>query len=363
MINRGILLIGPLPEPTSGVSVANAKVLEILQNNSSSPVRFIDMSYPDFNDEIGSFSFKKLLFFISTYLELWKVFRVSMIYITPGQSFFGIVKYAPFILVARFVRKKIIIHIHGNHLHTEYQTLKGIKKKIFHFLITRADKGIVLSESLKVNLLPFLKQNQIQVVPNFADNNLVSEATYKNNDSLKILFLSNLMEEKGIFYFLESLKILQEKKIAFTAKIAGNIDVKIKKLVEDKMNEINCLDYLGVVRGEAKSKLLDWANIFVLPTFYKMEGQPISILEAMAARNVIITTKHAGIPDIFKDQIHGFYVEKRNSESIVEKIVTLDGDRSLISEFQENNLKYFKDNFSEQAFKKRIVECFENHKE
>jgi len=32
-----------------------------------------------------------------------------------------------------------------------------------------------------------------------------------------------------------------------------------------------------------------------------MEGQPISIIEAMASGNLIITTKHGGIQDICSD--------------------------------------------------------------
>ena len=42
-----------------------------------------------------------------------------------------------------------------------------------------------------------------------------------------------------------------------------------------------------------------------------MEGQPISILEAMGFGNVIITTKHAGIPDICSDK-NAVFVEKKD---------------------------------------------------
>ncbi len=47
-----------------------------------------------------------------------------------------------------------------------------------------------------------------------------------------------------------------------------------------------------------KRKLLKECYIFALPTRYRNEGQPISILEAMGNGMFIITTDHAGIPDI-----------------------------------------------------------------
>jgi len=39
-----------------------------------------------------------------------------------------------------------------------------------------------------------------------------------------------------------------------------------------------------------------------------MEGQPISILEAMATGNIILTTNHAGIPDIFEMSVSLFNI-------------------------------------------------------
>jgi len=45
-----------------------------------------------------------------------------------------------------------------------------------------------------------------------------------------------------------------------------------------------------------------------LPTTYPMEGQPLSILEAMAARLAVLTTRHAAIPEIF-GPVAPFYAE------------------------------------------------------
>lgn len=49
---------------------------------------------------------------------------------------------------------------------------------------------------------------------------------------------------------------------------------------------------------------------FALPTRYPNEGQPISILEAMGNGMFIITTDHAGIPDIVEDGVNGIVMKK-----------------------------------------------------
>lgn len=45
-------------------------------------------------------------------------------------------------------------------------------------------------------------------------------------------------------------------------------------------------------------------------TRYPNEGQPISILEAMGNGMMIVTTDHAGIPDIVEDGVNGIIAQK-----------------------------------------------------
>ena len=54
-----ILLIGPFPEPLSGVSIANQVVNEVLSEDSQFEVDLINTSYSRFDEEIGKFSIKK----------------------------------------------------------------------------------------------------------------------------------------------------------------------------------------------------------------------------------------------------------------------------------------------------------------
>ena len=104
------------------------------------------------------------------------------------------------------------------------------------------------------------------------------------------------------------------------------------------MNELENTEYIGVVSGDNKKNLLKWGNIFVLPTFYKMEGQPISILEAMASKNLVVTTNHGGILDIFKDKVNGYLVKKNSIKSIQDilKNYILIHEKSIISTLLEN---------------------------
>jgi glycosyltransferase involved in cell wall biosynthesis len=165
------------------------------------------------------------------------------------------------------------------------------------------------------------------------------------------------MEEKGIFQFLEAMEILNENSIKFNAKVAGDIDQTLRHDLLKRMGKINNLEYLGIVKDGEKQDLLNWGTVFILPTFYRMEGQPISILEAYATSNLVLTTNHAGIPDIFEDEVNGYYIEKQSATSIVQKIEFLNKNKAILKTIGVKNKRYAQSNFSQDIFKRKIIEC------
>jgi glycosyltransferase involved in cell wall biosynthesis len=105
-------------------------------------------------------------------------------------------------------------------------------------------------------------------------------------------------------------------------------DEFLKRIKSDKLKEY--ISYLGVVIGEEKEVLLRESDIFILPTAYHVEGQPVSIIEAMAYGCAIVSTKYRSIPDIVSENKNGFYVEYGNPLSISSKIEELLNDKEKL---------------------------------
>lgn len=345
-----ILIIGPFPPPISGVSLANEVVARglVLKNWK---VGTLNTEYSkNLSSNHGTMSFEKI-FFLKTYLLFFKIFLYKIIYITIGQSFFGVVKYLPFILLGKILDKRLVVHLHGNHLLNEYNSLKGIKKHVFYYIIASFDYGIVLSNSLRNNFHPFIKEENIFELNNFFEESLsipkeklISMKDYKE---IKVVFLSNLIEEKGINILLQTISKLNKKGIIVKIKVAG------KKTIDNDLShffeELNHLEYVGLVHGKEKQNLLVWSNVFCLPTFYKMEGQPISILEAMALGNLILTTEHAGITDICFNQ-NAVFCQKNNIENLTQILELLSNNLEIIKEKGLFNIDYSREKFSEKQF-------------
>ncbi len=358
-----VLLIGPLPAPIDGCSYANSILCKNLKKNGIS-YRTINTNTKSVSSNQGSrFSLKKACRFISTYFHCHKMIQAKVVYFTPGQTFFGLVKYAPFILTCIAFRRPYIIHVHGNFLGKQYSLLKGIKAKAFRFLISKASAGIVLSTSLKSNFKNLLPSEKVHVVENFVADELFNQSSNieKAKDKPRLLYLSNLMREKGILELLDALLLLKEQKIDFYAEFAGKIEQDIQDIVSEKLNSLGKnAKYLGIVKDNTKIAALRNANIFILPTYYTMEGQPISLLEGMASGNIIVTTKHAGIPDIVDGQ-NGFFVERNSPSSIskVIKAISLNLEQN-VSKFSRFNTLYASKRFTENEFYSNIISIIQS---
>lgn len=359
MSKKKILLIGPFPEPTTGVSLANQVVYEELSKNDDFEVSKVNTSFSSFDEKLGAVSINKLWFYLKLQIYFLKVFQNDIIYITPGQTFYGVVKYALYIIAATLSRKQIIQHIHGNFLGKQYHLLTGFKKKVFHYLMSKTDKGIVLSESLRPNFVPFIKSEKIYVLKNFVIDELFLEDEMienKNYTDLRIVYLSNLMAEKGIFDLLESLTMLEEKNIPYSAKIAGNIAPENLEKAKRYFDMLKHTEYIGVVDKAHKVQLFTWSNVFVLPTYYTMEGQPISILEAMATGNVVLTTPHAGIPDVFEDGTHGYFVTAQQPLTIANKLEYILDNSTALQKIAHYNATQAREEYRVSKFMNNLLD-------
>jgi hypothetical protein len=74
--------------------------------------------------------------------------------------------------------------------------------------------------------------------------------------------------------------------------------------------------------GADKALLFQEADVFVLPTYYAVEAQPLVLLEAMAAGCAIITTRAGEIPTILDEEC-ALFVEAPATESLVAAMLML----------------------------------------
>ena len=210
-----------------------------------------------------------------------------------------------------------------------YSGSKGIKQRIIKKSLDTLSGVIVLGESLRRMFRGIVPDEKIFVCPNgveehiFASEEEVREKTkrWEKDETVRIIYLSNLMKDKGILDLFDAVTILKSKGTKVHLDIAGAIEPGIKDTVEAHLENLKTeATYHGVVTGENKKQLLLKNYIFCLPTYYPNEGQPISILEGMANGCAILTTDQGGIKDIVNEN-YGYFAEKQSPQNLADTLL------------------------------------------
>ncbi|MDC3367784.1 glycosyltransferase family 4 protein [Flavobacteriaceae bacterium] len=347
------LLIGSLPPPITGQSISFSYLTNLTNQGR---FRIYNTNKTSFN----FFNYLDSLLFLPIYI-LFNQF--DSIYFLGSRSKFGFLRQLPFVSIAILKRIKLINHLHGADFKEFYKN-SGFLRGIIKWTYKNVDTSIVLLEEMKDQFKAFPKM-KLEVVPNAVSKKLenLDIAFPKEN---RILFLSNIMLCKGIIEFLTASKQLLKDDNSIRIDIAGDfmsdnylnknqIKKKFFDLFEDLINNFpGRIFYHGPVSGIKKVDLLKSSSIFILPTYYPTEAYPISIIEAMASGNAIVTTKHNYLEKIISKK-NGETIQIKDSNQIVSTIKNLFSDQQKLQIIQRNNLiqskKHNLDNHLSELYK------------
>ena len=350
-----IVMIGAVPPPYTGHSISFLKLYEALSEDIENieDVTYINTA-PKNKHVTGKVTWSRIQENLLVLKQLWISLRKTKpntIYVTKGSTTVGFIRDLLTLFISKVLSResKFIIHLKGGNYDSFYDKQNIFLQLLIRFFLNKSDRIIVLGNSL-VKMYDFYPKvkNKIIVVENALTTPIKRNSHIHfdlSKKKIKLLFLSNLIYTKGYMDLLKAVEILIDKKIFhFHLTFAGAFMVSpddpsgyditsfekefLKKIKSDKLKEYTT--YRGVVIGEEKEVLLKESDIFILPTAYHVEGQPVSIIEAMAYGCAIISTKYRSIPDIILENENGFYVEYGDPLSIVSKIEALLNDKEKL---------------------------------
>ena len=359
---RRILYIAPLPPPVTGQSVA----CRALYTKIKKDYDVVLVNYAKSTFRSGITSINRIIEILRLWIQVARYQQlVDLVYVNLSQSIPGNLKDLITLLLCR--RRKIIVHLHGGGLKHQVFLKSPVLAALNRRMLQKVFKIIVLGDSLKSIFHNLVDEEKITVVENFADEHLFLEeheiiAKY-DDPKRRFIYLSNMMEEKGYRVLLEATKALSEAENArIKVMFIGGFDNPRQKT--EFLNELRDRPYLsfeGVVTGIERKRYLKKAQVFCLPTYYRYEGQPISILEAYAAGCCVITTDVGGIRDIFEDRRNGLQVKPRSVESLTSVLVEiLNLDRGSLEKIGLVNHETAKKKYRESRFLSRMIDLFES---
>ena len=356
---KKIIFILHLPPPVHGSSMVGKYIKDSKIINSSFNAQFINLSTSRKIDEIG----KNPIIKISRYLKILYTlifslakFNPDFVYLAVTAKGLAFYKDFPTALLVKLFGKKLVLHFHNKGVDKSRQNLFH---DWFYRILFKKSKVILLSEILYNDVIKYVKKQDVFFCPNgIPVEKNTCKILPKNSQVPGLLFLSNLIESKGVFLLLEALKILKDKGIIFHCNfVGGEADISSTQLNQkiDDLDLQEYVTYMGKKYGKDKFKILSSSDIFIFPTFYHNECFPLVILEAMQFGLPVISTGEGGIPDIIKDRETGFIINKKNPIYLAEKIKYLieNPNDSIIMGKKGKDL-FFK-HYTLEIFEKRIT--------
>lgn len=254
-------------------------------------------------------------------LKLFNVFltnKIDLFHLNAPLNPLSIYRDFVLLLVAKFFRKKTILHFHGG------KFLVSIPENKWFYLFLRfyfsmGNKIIALSEYERT-LVSQNYQIPLDKIVSLENSVIPLENIIKEkNNKPRIIFLGRIVESKGINEIIVAMKKLYDRRKDFEFYLYGTGPLEEKIIHELSTFMPQCFHYKGVVSGEAKDNAMIEADIFLLPSLYG-EGLPIALLEAMNTENIAIVTEDGSMGSVISNDINGLIVAKSDVDGLCDTL-------------------------------------------
>ncbi|RZI85839.1 MAG: glycosyltransferase [Rubrivivax sp.] len=270
---------------------------------------------------------------------LWQVLRlkdrrreVVVVHLSQGGSF---VREGVLLAMARWRGFGVVAHMHGS----RFVAFAERWPRLVGSVLRRAHRVIVLSDATAAAVRRHVEAHRVVLVPN-----AVPEGVSAPKERL-LVFGGSVSVRKGVDVLLGAWQqVLPE---GWRLVIAGPFAD-----IQPPNPPVPQVEFLGAVPHQALMGWLDRSAVAVLPS--RDEAMPMFILEALARRNCVVSTRVGGIPGVLSGG-RGELIEPGNVQALAGAIRRITSDDSQRQAMADAGHQSFKAEFSAEAVYPRIA--------
>lgn len=211
-------------------------------------------------------------------------------------------------------------------------------------------KGIAISKTIEDMSKKYFKTSNIITIENGIDiEKFKSNISIENRKSNRILHVGRFVDVKNQKLLIKAIKELENFDFNVTFVGDGETLEDNKKLARELGVEKK-IEFLG--KRSDINTIMDKNSIFVLCS--KIEGAPISIIEAMANGMAIISADVGGVSDFIENEKEGILIEVNSKDKLVEAIKNLLNDNEKIYMLSRNAINKSEEYSMKNCIKKHI---------
>lgn len=323
-----ILIVGPSTTKSKG---GMATVIENLINNCTND----ELELKHIASHVDGTVLDKILVFIKAFIAVLFEKNCSIIHIHVASDI-SIFRKSVFVFLSKILSIPVLMHVHGGDFDVFYNKCPIYVRYFIKKTFLMCDRIVVLSDYWKEFFNINISKHNVIVLNNGVNVEKYSQGFSTISSYCSFLFLGRLSKEKGVYDLLQAVDILVNTyhRNEFLFYLAGNGEEEQIRDFVIRKGLTNNIHLLGWVNEYDKITWLKKIDTFILPSY--IEGLPMSIIEAMAAGKVIISSTVGGIPDLIKKE-NGFLITPGDITKLCEYILHINSNPNEMLKVSNNN--------------------------
>ncbi len=375
-LRPGLLVVAPTPPPVHGVSVFSKMLLSSIELRTRFRIHHVELADRRSSHNMGRLDVRNVVLGFRHLAEVlvaaWTR-RPALCYLSVSQNALAFQRDALLIAAAKSSGARVVTHLHGGYFGEFYRAASGPLRWMIRLTHRWVDRCWVLGEGLRPLFDGLLPATRVRVVPNGVPGADLKERTTRANapptdpSPITVLYMGQLAESKGVSDLLHALSLMEgteQEGPSIRCLIAGPyLTERDQAVLEPKIRDMEQRGrgvLLGLVQGEEKAQALREADVFVLPSKYPLEGQPIAILEAMAAELPVVATPRAAIPDMVVDGVTGFLIPEGDTPALASALTRLAQDADLRCRLGRAGRERYEAHFTRERCIARVIQEFDD---
>lgn len=305
--------------------------------------------------------------FVKQWVEtIYKLVRTppAIVYLAVSQSSVGFLRDSLFALPSWLLGARVILHLHGGNFRTWYGLRHKWGQWYIRLVLKRAAHVIVLGDSLRAQFLDLVPAHNISIVPNGIawPSHAIKSPSREATVTYRILHLSTLNRLKGALVLIQAIPLVLERyrnvEFVFAGPWSHHEDEREAANLIKIHNIGEHITFAGpVTKVDQKHLLYLNADIFVFPGV-QQEGQPLVVLEAMAAGLPVIFTNRGTLRETVIDGEGGLEARLQDPQHLAAQILWLLDHPVDILRMGKNARSRFQSLYTEERFIENMTHVF-----
>lgn len=360
-----ILVIGPMPPPHHGVTAMTQLAWSSLRSRGYD-IRLVDTADRRGIVNIGLLDFRNVVLGLWHTAQIWRTtfaWRPHIVLFPISQASLPFLREVLWMLGPLTVRARVVPVLHGAFFGQFYGGAPQVVRWLLRWLLARSARVVVLCKRAASGFAPLVPAERVTVIPNAVADCAGSEEVPSagTEAGFRVLYLGNRIRAKGYLDLVAAAGLLKHEIPGLEVVIAGDrydVSEAEERDVAARHGVSDIIRWVDVVLGEAKQELLRRSAVLAFPS-YLHEGQPLVLLEAMAAGLPIVTTRFGCIPETVVEGENALLVAGQDAASLAQALRTLWRDTPMRRAFGQRSRELWTERYRPIVFEQRLAQLVE----